>query len=423
MCAEADTKKAFKPSLQNLLLTAAVILGLSGGYLNIPLIYSVASVTSELFVNLLKFVSLPIIFLSVVATASNMENLSEIRRLGKKTIKYTLLTTVFAATVALILFRLVNPVRSQELLVNTLSNAEMPQGSYLTYFIRAVPSNILAPFIENNVIGVLFIAILLSCAILNLPSDKKETLGALFSSLYAAVMTVTKWIVLIMPLGIWAFITLFVRDLNEGLPLRNLLLYLVCVVAANLAQAFFVLPLLLKSKKLSPFKLARHMFPALSVAFFTKSSSATLPMAMRCAEERAGIPKRVTGFVFPLCTTINMNGCAAFILTTVLFVSMSYGMTFSPAEMIAWIFIATIAAVGNAGVPMGCYFLSGAILASMNVPLNILGIILPVYTLIDMLETAINVWSDSCVAAIVDQEIKTEAAIPLENPTTVVSSG
>lgn len=79
-------------------------------------------------------------------------------------------------------------------------------------------------------------------------------------------------------------------------------------------------------------------------------------------------------------------------------------MIFSPAEMVLWIFIATIAALGNAGVPMGCYFLASAFLAAMNVPLNILGIILPFYSLIDMLETAINVWSDSCVATIVYKE-------------------
>lgn len=129
-------------------------------------------------------------------------------------------------------------------------------------------------------------------------------------------------------------------------------------------------------------------------------------MAMRCAEENVKISKKVANFSLPLCTTINMNACAAFILTTVLFVSMSNGVTFSPAEMVVWIFIATIAAVGNAGVPMGCYFLSSAFLAAMNVPLNILGVILPFYTLIDMLESAINVWSDSCVTAVVNHEVK-----------------
>jgi Na+/H+-dicarboxylate symporter len=108
-----------------------------------------------------------------------------------------------------------------------------------------------------------------------------------------------------------------------------------------------------------------------------------------------------------------MNACAGFILTTVLFVSMMNGISFSLPEMIGWIFLATLAAVGNAGVPMGCYFLASAFLISLNVPLHIMGVILPFYTLLDMLETAINVWSDSCVATIVDKEVS-ETELSLE---------
>ena len=105
-----------------------------------------------------------------------------------------------------------------------------------------------------------------------------------------------------------------------------------------------------------------------------------------------------------------MNACAGFILITVLFVAKSYGMTFSVYQMIMWIFLATIAAIGNAGVPMGCYFLTSAFLTSMNVPLYLMGLILPIYTIIDMLESALNVWSNSCICQVVDKEIKETAS-------------
>jgi Na+/H+-dicarboxylate symporter len=210
-----------------------------------------------------------------------------------------------------------------------------------------------------------------------------------------------------MPFAIWAFVTLFFKDMKEGtLEYESLALYLGCVVGANLIQAIVVLPLVLKWHRISPWNTFKGMLPALSIAFFTKSSSAALPMAVRCAEENVKISRKVASFTLPLCTTINMNGCAAFILTTVLFVSMSHGVVYAPWELALWILIATLAAVGNAGVPMGCYFLSSAFLAAMNVPLNILGVILPFYALIDMLESAINVWSDSCVAAIVHKNVE-----------------
>jgi len=403
-------KKASAFDSQSRYYLLAAIAGLATGYLDVSYVNIAASTIANVFINLLKLVSLPIIFLSIVSTASGMSSVEEIKNIGKKVIKYTLATTIIAASVALILFVVIDPARTslQHTIVDEISS---PQGSYLSFLIQAIPSNIIQPFSENNVVGVLFIAMILSLAILSLPNENRQVLHTFFSSLYAAVMKVTSFVVKLMPIAVWGFVTLFFIDLRSGLDATNLMLYLTCVVAANIIQATVVLPLLLKWKKISPTRTFKGMFPALSIAFFSKSSSAALPMAVACAQDRVKISKKVANFTLPLCTTINMNACAAFILITVLFVSMSNGVTYSTAEMVLWVVISTIAAVGNAGVPMGCYFLSSAFLAAMNVPLNILGIILPFYTLIDMLESAINVWSDSCVAAVVDQELKETVGI------------
>lgn len=394
----------------NARIAIATFLGLLAGLLNLSYLNMGANIVSDIFINLLKLVSLPIIFLSIVSTACGMDSIKEIKSLGKKVFKYTIITTLLAATVALGMYVSIDPVHSfADETTTTIAGPQ--QGTYYDYLLKSIPSNIIQPFYENHVIGVLFIALLLSMSILSLPQHNRSVLHSFFSSLYSAIMKITTWIVGLMPIAIWAFITLFIRDLRNGLNIKSLTLYLSCVVAANLIQAFIVLPIFLKIKGISPLKLLKGMIPALSVAFFTKSSSAALPMAMRCAQENVKISPKIASFSLPLCTTINMNGCAAFILTTVLFVSMSNGITFSPAEMFLWIFIASIAALGNAGVPMGCYFLSGAFLAAMNVPLNIMGIILPFYTLIDMLETAINVWSDSCVTAAVDRDVAKDIAL------------
>lgn len=404
MC--SHTKKRINP---NIYFAIAIILGVCAGCLHYPFIFNLAETLSQVFINLLKLVSLPIIFLSIISTASGMDNMQEIKVLGRKVIKYTLLTTLIAAAIALILFLSIDPVRGQVIpSSNAWAIGQTDQPIYLSFFIQMIPSNIIQPFSENQVMGVLFLAMMLSFAIISLPSQHRTILHSFFSSTYAAIIVMTRWIVVIMPIAIWAFITLFMRDLNKGLHAKNLALYLTCVVASNIIQAVIVLPGLLQFKRIAPLKMARGMLPALSVAFFTKSSAAALPMAMRCAEENVGISRKVASFTLPLCTTINMNACAAFILITVLFVSMSQGLTYTYAELIIWVFLSTIAAIGNAGVPMGCYFLASAFLAAMNIPLNILGVILPFYSLIDMLESAINVWSDSCVAAVVDQEIKEE---------------
>jgi Na+/H+-dicarboxylate symporter len=400
--------KCCKISFNKFILLAAGVAGITALWPH-PITYSIAESISDIFMNLLKLVSVPIIFLSLLSTVTGME-LSEFRSLGLRVVKYTIFTTFAAALVALILFLGINPVQGviapQE--VQSPIDASLTT-TYFSYLFKVVPSNIIAPFSESNVISVLLLALLLGIASLTLPDVQRHTLHNLFSSLYALVMKVTSWIVICIPLAIWSFITLAIRDMSGNAEIKSLGLYLCCVIFANLVQAVVVLPLFLKFQGVSTGKLLRGMWPALSVAFFTKSSSATLPMAMRCAQERVGISDKLSNITFPLCTTLNMNGCAAFILITVLFVSMSHGIGYSLPEMALWTVIATIAALGNAGVPMGCYFLSTALLASMNVPLYLMGLILPFYALIDMLETAVNVWSDSCVVAVVHHQISSES--------------
>ena len=151
------------------------------------------------------------------------------------------------------------------------------------------------------------------------------------------------------------------------------------------------------------------MMPAVLMALFTKSYAATLPVTMQTAEDRLGVSNQVSRFVLPICTTINMNGCAAFILVTSLFLMQNGGMPLTWTTMILWLFISVISAVGNAGVPMGCYFLTLSLMSGINAPIGIMGIILPIYTIIDMIETAENVWSDSCVCAMVDKDLKKES--------------
>ncbi len=257
-------KKLFNSPL---MLAVAVVVGLICGAVNAPGINETAKVLSQLFINLLKLVSLPIIFLSIVSTATGMESISEFKYLGKKVLKYTLLTTVIAATIALGLFVLINPV-NVELAHTSAKGPEIGDWSYLSYLISVIPSNIIQPFAENNVVGVLFIAMVLSLAIITVPAEKRKQLNIFFSGLYAAVMKVTTWVVKLMPFAIWAFITLFLNDLRQGLQVQNVALYLAVVVLANFIQGVVVLPLLLKARGISPLKTAKGMMPALSIAFF-----------------------------------------------------------------------------------------------------------------------------------------------------------
>lgn len=165
------------------------------------------------------------------------------------------------------------------------------------------------------------------------------------------------------------------------------------------------MPLFLLANKINPLKVFKGMLPAVLMALFTKSSAATLPVTVASAENNLRARPEVARFILPICCTINMNGCAAFILVTSLFVMQNGAIALTWPVILLWILISVVSAVGNAGVPMGCYFLTLSLMSGIGAPIGILGIILPVYAIIDMIETAVNVWSDSCVCAIVDKKL------------------
>ena len=383
-------------------LMVMVALGVLAGISQQPQVLEFARILSDVFMRLLKLVSLPIISFSLLATLTGMGKWSEIKNLGQHVIRYTVITTLLSAITAWTLYIIVEPEAAIQ--VTTIPDmAGIKDASYLNALLNIFPSNILQPFLEHNVMGVMFITVFLSFAVVQLPSEKLDYLHQLFDSLFSAIMVIIRWITALMPFAVWAFIVEFTQEVQKGLKIGELASYLGIIIAANIIQAGVTLPLMLKKNGIPPLQAFKTMLPALSLAFFSKSSAAAMPLAMQCSH-RCGVSNKVSQFSFPLCTSINMNACAAFILITVLFVAENYGVHFTFLERILWIAMASIAAIGNAGVPMGCFFLSCALLTAMGVPITMMGVILPFYALLDMLESAINIWSDACVTLIVNKK-------------------
>lgn len=385
----------------------SILFAIVAYYLNSEIIFEIAKLFSDIFVSLLKLISLPLVFLSIVSTISGLKDSIEIKTLVKKTLFYTLLTTIIAAFVALLFYLLIDPVK-KNFICNTIGSLDNNNYSYFSYLKSLIPSNFVQVFLENNVIGSILIAFLMGGAIVSLSKEKQDILHQIFSALFDTLLKIAQGLLKLVPLAVWSFITCFLHELKGSSEFYSLLWYFVCIMSANFVQAFLILPLLMWYKGISPIQTLKGVMPALTLAFFSKSSSATLPTTIDCVQNKLKVPKKLSSFILPICTTINMNACAAFILITVMFVAEMNGCAFSLSEMFIWIFLATSAAIGNAGVPMGCYFMATSYLMSMNVPLHIMGLILPIYTIIDMFETAINVWSDICITQIINKECNSE---------------
>ena len=386
----------------------ALIVGAILGLLQTGWLDDVMNFVATIYVRLFQLLAVPTIVLAVATTLTSLGKGQEAGRIFRHTISYTLLTTIVAAAVGLLLYVVIAPGQLDIKTVETDSPLSTPstQLSYIDHLLTVIPNNIVKPFLEGNVLSLLLLAAAIGIALARMPETEQKTVVVKFlHGLQDLLFMMIRGLIWTLPVGIVAFAAQLSAQLNAGVIADSLGKYVAVVLGGNLLQFFVVLPLFLLLRGLNPIHTLSKMMPAVLMALFTKSSAATLPVTMETAEQRLGVQSKVARFVLPICTTINMNGCAAFILVTSLFVMQQGGITLTWTTMLSWLLISVVSAIGNAGVPMGCYFLTLSLMSGINAPVAVLGIILPIYTIIDMVETAVNVWSDSCVCAMTDHDL------------------
>ena len=384
-------------------LIAGAILGLTGLHWVDQLMEFIATVYTRLF----QLLAVPTIVLAVITTLATFGS-KDSGRLFRHTLTYTLLTTLAAACVGALLYVVIAPgnLPAEAIAQGSEAVGDTPAQTYYTHILSVIPNNVVRPFLEGNVLSLLLLAFAIGIGLSRLPeSEGKAVVVHFLQGLQELLFMLIRGLIWSLPLGIVAFAAQLSAQLSAGVVADSIGKYVLVVLGGNVIQFFVVLPLFLLARGLNPQHVLSRMMPAVLMALFTKSSAATLPVTMKTAEQRLGIRQQTARFVLPICTTINMNGCAAFILTTSLFVMQNGGMELTFTTILTWILIAVVSAVGNAGVPMGCYFLTFSLMSGIGAPVAVLGIILPIYTIIDMIETAENVWSDSCVTAMVDHDL------------------
>ena len=397
-----------------LLWIGALVVGAVLGLLGLGWLNEVMNFVATVYTRLFQLLAVPTIVLAVITTFATFGSKGSGRIFGR-TLTYTLLTTFAAAAVGAILYVLIAP---GNLSIDTVVEANLNQESeisnplqqrmtYADHILSVTPNNIVKPFLEGNVLSLLLLAFAIGFGLSKLPeSENKNVVVKFLLGLQELLFLLIRGLIWTLPLGIVAFSAQLSAQVSAGVVADSIGKYVLVVLGGNIIQFFVVLPLFLMARGLNPIHVLGKMMPAVLMALFTKSSAATLPVTMNTAEDRLGIRSKIARFVLPICTTINMNGCAAFILVTSLFVMQQGGTPITLGTILLWILISVISAVGNAGVPMGCYFLTLSLMSGIGAPVAVLGIILPIYTIIDMVETAENVWSDSCVSAMVDKDLQ-----------------
>ncbi len=391
---------------RTLIWIGALIIGAILGLLGLTWLNDIMNFVATIYTKLFQLLAVPTIVLAVISTFATFGS-NGTGKIFRTTLIFTLLTTFAAATVGGLLYLLIAPGNLPlEAIEQGQNHVGIAQFSYTEHLLSIIPDNIVRPFLEGNVLSLLLLAFAVGIGLSKMPeTEQKAVVVKGLLGLQDLLFMLIRGLIWALPLGIVAFAAQLSAQVSAGVVADSIGKYVLVVLCGNAIQFFVVLPIFLAINGMNPLHVLNRMMPAVLMALFTKSSAATLPVTMESAEKRLGVKSNVARFVLPICTTINMNGCAAFILVTSLFVMQNGGMELPFTTVIMWLFISVISAVGNAGVPMGCYFLTLSLMSGIGAPVAILGIILPIYTIIDMIETAENVWSDSCVTAIVDKKV------------------
>ncbi len=241
-------------------------LGIASGMSDIALLKETGLLISDLFIKIFKCISLPIISLSIIVTLANYRTDGLMKSIWQRTISYTISTTLVAATISCILYLIIHPSTvAVNLNAPTLGSSQL---GYLAYLSNIIPTNLLSPFLEQQVMGVLLLSIVVGLAVRQIPEDEsRETITRFFRGAHGMFLVMTRWIITLIPIGLFGFITSTVVQLRSGMDIKGIGQYLLIIVLANLIQGFVILPLWLKSHKIKPFTAMKAMLPAYQLHF------------------------------------------------------------------------------------------------------------------------------------------------------------
>ncbi|HEX4614046.1 MAG TPA: dicarboxylate/amino acid:cation symporter [Urbifossiella sp.] len=373
---------------------------------------NVTKPVGDVFLNLLFLAIIPLVFASIVLGVTRLGGSANVGRVGAKAVGYFLVTTACAATIGLTLVNVIRPgdyARDQKdgLMAQfgkeaqgRIENAKKKEFGVQT-FVDMVPANPLKAAVDKDMLALIVTALLVGFALTRIDPRHAKALTDVFEAVNLVAEQVIRWAMVVAPYAVFCLI--FSTTSLFGYKLLIALGAFVLTVLGGLAlHQFGVLPVLVKTfGGMSPLDFFRKTQVAILTAFSTSSSSATLPVAIRCAEDELGVPKEVSNFVLPLSASMNHNGTALFESVTVLFLIQVFGRSIGIEEQLVVLVLCILTATGMAGVPGGSLPLIGLILAQFEVPAGAIAIVLGVDRILDMCRTAVNVTADLTTAVYV----------------------
>lgn len=352
-----------------------------------------------LFLNAIKMLIVPLVFVSLVAGITAMSDSAKLGRISVKTIAIYLLTTAFAVSIGLLFGALFSPGEGMNMVASGVQEAKQAP-SLVQILVGLVPTNPVAAFAEGNILQIIVFAIALGVS-MNLIGEKAAPTVKLFNSLAEVFYKLTDLVMRCAPIGVFALIAGVVAShgIEVLLPLAEVIGVIYLASIAHMLLVYGGLLALLA--RLSPLRFFKGVAPALAVAFSTSSSAGTLPVSIECARKNLGVSQGVAGFVLPVGATINMDGTAIYQGVLALFIAQAFGVELNGAQYLMIILTATLASVGTAGVPGAGLIMLGLVLTSVGLPLEGVALIAGIDRILDMARTTVNVAGDLMTTTLV----------------------
>lgn len=401
----AEKKGKLSLSIQILIaLVAGIIVGLALQG-NPDIANNYIRPLGTLFLNMIKLLIVPLVFSSLMVGVANMEDVTKLGRIGGKTFVYYFLTTAIAIVIGLVLGNLLNVGGGFVLPAGEIVYEAKEAPPFITTLINLIPSNPLKSIVEGEMLQIIVFALVLGGGVLMI-GEKGKIVFEFFDSIAEAMFVITSWVMKFAPIGVFGLLTPVIAQNGPEvlMPLLRLIVvvYLACIIHIGVIYTLSVKFL----GKMSPAKFYKGAFPAWAMAFTTSSSSGTLPLTMKCAEENLGVSKPVASFVLPLGATINMDGTAIYQGVCALFIAQVYGLNLDLGQQMTIVLTATLASVGTAGVPGSGMIMLAMVLQGVGLPVEGIALVAGIDRILDMIRTSLNVLGDLTCALFIEHTEK-----------------
>ncbi|MDX2016015.1 MAG: dicarboxylate/amino acid:cation symporter [Planctomycetota bacterium] len=368
----------------------------------------------QLFINLLRFVAVPIVLFSLIPGVASLGDVRKLGRIGAKTMGLFLFTTVTAIIIGLVLVNTIAPwsvvaesTRDQLLAQNAgaastrINSAQGVELGLFDYLLGLVPINPFEAMAKAEMLQVVTAAVLIGAALTVIPRERSAPVIAFSEGMNEALTVLIHWVTRLAPYAVFALLASVAATVGLDV-LKALGLYCLVCIAGYLCILLILYPACLKVLSRYPLRrFFKGFYPAQIFAFSTSSSNATLPVTMQCCRERLGVSDEITSFVCPLGATVNMDGTALYQAISAVFLAHLFGVELSLSQQVTIVITSTLAAIGTPGIPGAGLVLLVVVLQSIGVPAEGIAIIAGVDRILNMCRTAVNVTGDALAACIV----------------------